>query len=111
VCHQAANRILLPAWILVSGARGYSISQTLFGTYGRVGVWPCSSPFRQYSGVSGDLPACVPKAAARRSAGLAREEAHKLDYQYIRRELEIYQGAAPMNAERGSKRQGGGGRE
>ncbi|MGH8025200.1 MAG: hypothetical protein ACREO0_00590, partial [Pseudoxanthomonas sp.] len=35
VCHQAANRILLPAEITVAGARGYSLSVSLFGPYGR----------------------------------------------------------------------------
>ena len=30
VCHQAANRILLPAGITVRGARGYEVSEALF---------------------------------------------------------------------------------
>ncbi|ENW89582.1 hypothetical protein F905_01367 [Acinetobacter sp. CIP 53.82] len=51
VCHQAANRILLPAKILVSQARGYRLSSAVFGTYGK-------SPFNQYPDISGDLPAC-----------------------------------------------------
>ena len=59
VCHQAANRILLPAGILVSAARGYSVSSAIFGTYGRVGFWLCSAPFDQCPGVTGDLPACL----------------------------------------------------
>lgn len=59
VCHQAANRILIPARIIVSGARGYGVSQALYGTYGRVGYWPCRSPFNQYPGVSGDLSECA----------------------------------------------------
>ncbi|HVO65766.1 MAG TPA: hypothetical protein VMT12_04705 [Syntrophales bacterium] len=59
VCHQAANRILLPAGILVSAARGYSVSSAIFGTYGKVGFWPCSAPFDQCTGISGDLPECV----------------------------------------------------
>ncbi len=59
VCHQAANRILLPAGILVTAARGYSVSSAIFGTYGKVGVWPCSAPFNQCPGVTGDLPECV----------------------------------------------------
>ena len=67
VCHQAANRILLPSRITVRGARGYSISEALFGTYGRVGHWPCKSPFNQYKNVTGDLPQCVeaPAVASR----------------------------------------------
>lgn len=64
VCHQAANRILLPAGILVTAARGYSVSSALFGTYGKVGFWPCSAPFNQYPGVTGDLPACTASKAA-----------------------------------------------
>jgi hypothetical protein len=39
VCHQAANRILHPAGILVEAARGYGISHFLYGAYGR-GAWP-----------------------------------------------------------------------
>src|SRR5215470_17682530 len=33
VCHQAANRILLPAAITVTGARGYSVSTAMYGVY------------------------------------------------------------------------------
>ncbi|WP_409029395.1 hypothetical protein [Gracilimonas sediminicola] len=61
VCHQAANRILIPAGILVSGARGYWVSSGIFGTYGRPGrSWlnPCYSPFRKHSNISGDLKEC-----------------------------------------------------
>lgn len=67
VCHQAANRILLPAGILVSAARGYSVSSALFGTYGKVGFWPCSAPFDQCTGVSGDLPVCIAKSLTTKS--------------------------------------------
>ena len=61
VCHQAANRILFPGGITVSGASGYNISRSLFGTYGRTsGLFGfCKSPFNQYSDVEGDLPECV----------------------------------------------------
>lgn len=89
VCHQAANRILLPAGVLVSRARGYSISSALFGTYGRVGFWPCFSPFQQYPTVTGDLPACVRKATARR-VPMARGVDDKLDWQFIQGALEIH---------------------
>lgn len=51
VCHQAANRILLPAKILVSQARGYRLSSAIFGTYGK-------SPFDQCQDISGDLSEC-----------------------------------------------------
>ena len=61
VCHQAANRILLPANILVIGARGYSISSAIFGVYGKPGVsWlPCYAPFNTYPDVTGDISACI----------------------------------------------------
>ncbi|MGE5468204.1 MAG: hypothetical protein ACM3Y9_12345 [Ignavibacteria bacterium] len=61
VCHQAANRILLPAGITVAGARGYAVSSAMFGTYGKVGTsWlPCYAPFDTCSGVSGDLQQCM----------------------------------------------------
>lgn len=35
VCHQCANRILYPAGVVVSQARGYGASVALYGTYGR----------------------------------------------------------------------------
>lgn len=72
VCHQAANRILLPAGILVSAARGYSVSSALFGPYGRVGFWPCRAPFNQCPGVTGDLPACLAKSAPRAAAKMPK---------------------------------------
>jgi hypothetical protein len=59
VCHQAANRILLPAGITVQGARGYSVSHAMFGAYGRVGMWPCHAPFNRHLGSGADLPECV----------------------------------------------------
>jgi len=98
VCHQAANRILLPAGITVRGARGYSLSEALFGTYGRVGIWPCRAPFNRWPGVSGDLPACVPPAppAPRSRArgttrkGVARSVADKLDWQYLKDVKSMY---------------------
>jgi hypothetical protein len=51
VCHQSANRILLPARILVSQAKGYRLSSSVFGTYGK-------SLFNQHTDISGDLPEC-----------------------------------------------------
>lgn len=35
VCHQTANRILLPAGQMVSGASGYRLSIFVYGVYGR----------------------------------------------------------------------------
>lgn len=60
VCHQAANRILSPSRITVKGARGYVVSEALFGTYGRprgvLGM--CKAPFHRHQQVNGDLPEC-----------------------------------------------------
>jgi hypothetical protein len=77
VCHQAANRILRPAGIIVSGARGYAVSSAMFGTYGKTGVrWlPCYAPFDQQVGVTGDLPQC--KVTATRKRGAAAEALRK----------------------------------
>lgn len=72
VCHQAANRILIPAGILVSAARGYALSQAVFGTYGRAGVWPCSAPFDQHTGVTGDLTECKISASPATAAAATK---------------------------------------
>lgn len=41
VCHQAANRILYPAGVIVAAANGYGWSLFLYDTYGTEGVpWP-----------------------------------------------------------------------
>lgn len=60
VCHQAANRILYPAKITVRGAKGYAISEALFGTYGRPrGLFGfCRAPFDKHSDKAGDLSEC-----------------------------------------------------
>lgn len=67
VCHQAANRILLPAGITVQGARGYWVSTAMFGTYGRPhGVFGlCKAPFNRHAGVGGDLEACIEAGRSR----------------------------------------------
>ncbi len=100
VCHQAANRILLPARITVRGARGYSISEALFGTYGKVGYWLCKSPFKQHKAVTGDLTACtggpVRSLRTRAAAAPALTEANKLDWHYTKGVLDIYGKAATM---------------
>ncbi len=94
VCHQAANRILVPAGILVSAARGYALSQAIFGPYGRAGVWPCSSPFNQHAGVSGDLAACAasatPMAAKSASSALPKLALSKVDRAQTRRIKSLY---------------------
>ena len=90
VCHQAANRILLPAAITVRGARGYGISEALFGVYGRVGVFPCHGPFNRYSSVSGDLPECIPRVPARPTGVQGLTDAARLDWLYIRSVVALY---------------------
>lgn len=99
VCHQAANRILLPAGITVQGARGYSVSSALFGAYGRPrGILGfCRAPFDRHAGVGGDLDACI-EAGRRDDAedtgapgdtdgGDPRERA------YLERSLRLYAGS------------------
>jgi hypothetical protein len=63
VCHQTANRILWPAGITVSRAKGYWASFLAYGTYGtdvpawliKIGV--CSTS-------TGEIPQCAAKARA-----------------------------------------------
>ena len=88
VCHQAANRILLPAGITVRGVRGYSISQALFGPYGRIGIWPCKSPFKKYPNTTGDIDECI----SRKSLAVIHERSaeDKADWQYIQKVLPLY---------------------
>lgn len=61
VCHQAANRILLPSGITVAGAAGYRLSEAIYGPYGRPrGLFGfCKAPFDQHPGVQGEDPDCV----------------------------------------------------
>jgi len=103
VCHQAANRILLPAGITVRGARGYDVSEALFGTYGRPrgAFGTCRAPFDQHAGVTGDLPACAegmakpkgPKPA--RGAPTLSAEARRAERKYLSGVLAIYGRAEP----------------
>jgi hypothetical protein len=79
VCHQAANRILIPTGITVLGARGYQLSQLLYGTYGRLGVFPCRSPFHQHPGVGGDLPECAVAGAGEANGGEDETAASGMD--------------------------------
>ena len=96
VCHQAANRILFPAGITARGARGYDVSEALFGTYGRPRgpFGTCPSPFNQHAGVTGDLPECVETRAMRqqvtRKARVLSPEAGKQERKYIKGVLAIY---------------------
>jgi len=79
VCHQAANRILIPAGIQVNGARGYVLSLSIYGAYGKTGGRLCYAPLRTHAGVTGDLPECLSAATATpppRLALAAGEDAH-----------------------------------
>lgn len=97
VCHQAANRILLPAAITVRGARGYEVSEALFGAYGRPGgiFGLCKAPFDQHGGTTGDLPACAALAlrAAKRRKTPRRAAAPAGERRYLRGVLAIYRKA------------------
>lgn len=46
VCHQTSNRILYPAGVIISDAKGYALSSAIYGTYGlsrfKPNVLPCS---------------------------------------------------------------------
>jgi hypothetical protein len=92
VCHQAANRVLLPAGITARGARGYEVSEALFGVYGRPrgGFRACRAPFDRHAGVTGDLPGCSGGAirAPRPSAAERRAERR-----YLRGVLALYRRA------------------
>ncbi len=105
VCHQAANRILLPAGITVQGALGYDVSEALFGTYGRPRGGPfgfCADPFNQHSGVAGDLPECAEVAPlkapprGRKIAAARLLKARRDEQKYIRGVLAIYRQAEPL---------------
>lgn len=96
VCHQAANRILSPAGITARGARGYDVSEAMFGTYGRPRgpLGTCQSPFRKHADVAGDLPDCVEPRATRplktRKAPTLSPEERKRERNYIKGVLAIY---------------------
>jgi hypothetical protein len=89
VCHQAANRILLPARITVNGVRGYALSSALYGVYGRASRWPCSAPFNQHPTTTGDLPACVVPPAI--VSAPIRTDLDETDTRYLEGVLTIYQ--------------------
>jgi hypothetical protein len=98
VCHQAANRILLPAGITVRGARGYDVSEALFGTYGRPrgAFGTCRAHFNQHTGVTGDLPACAEDMAT------AATTERRAERKYLRGVLALYRkGAARLGSARG----------
>jgi hypothetical protein len=104
VCHQAANRILFAAGITARGARGYDVSEALFGTYGRPRgpFGTCASPFNQHNGVTGDLAECAgtvslkaPKRGGKTAAAPSLR-ARREEQKYIRGVLAIYRQAQPL---------------
>jgi hypothetical protein len=110
VCHQAANRIVFPAALTVRGARGYEVSEALFGTYGRPGgtFGLCKAPFDQHTGTTGDLPACTlvaskltgRQAAKRQRKGRPRGATPR-ERRYLQGVLAIYRKArAPFASAR-----------
>ena len=104
VCHQAANRILFAAGFTVRGARGYDVSEALFGTYGRPRgpLWTCRAPFNQHPNVTGDLPQCVEASPAmmakapRKRPGARSLKARRDEQKYLSGVLPIYRRADPL---------------
>jgi hypothetical protein len=105
VCHQAANRILFPAGIFVTGARGYGVSSALFGPYGRPRgpLGTCRAPFNQHNGVSGDLPACVTPAGG---IGSAAQGSSTQESTYFDRVSQAYGQVGPLGAELAERTEG-----
>ena len=97
VCHQAANRILLPANITARGARGYDVSESMFGTYGRPRgpFGTCSSPFNQHAGVTGDVPQCAEPVPVAPPAvpvpGPISTDQRRREAAYLERVLSLYE--------------------
>lgn len=94
VCHQSANRILWPARITVRGARGYKLSEAIYGPYGRFRALfgLCNAPFDRYDNINGDLPECMPKGAARTEAEVED------DAEYLEQAVKIYEQYRPLGA-------------
>lgn len=95
VCHQSANRILWPAKVTVRGARGYKLSEAIYGPYGRFRALfgLCNAPFNRHPDVEGDLPECMFKVAAPRAQAEIEEDA-----QYLERAVETYERYGPLEA-------------
>ena len=101
VCHQAANRILFPSGITVTGASGYSVSRSMYGIYGRPnGLFgTCNSQFNKHHNVHGDLPDCVPVGIRQtgttysQEAGSVRPEYGQMGQDDIQGEIELYERA------------------
>ena len=101
VCHQAANRILFPAGITVRGARGYAVSEAMFGTYGRPRALfgMCKAPFDKHSSITGDIPECAQGTSAlstleKRIMDAEGDDQDEAYQAYLGRVSEIYESAA-----------------
>ena len=105
VCHQAANRILFPAGIFVTGARGYGVSSALFGPYGRPRgpLGTCRAPFNQHTGVTGDLPLCVTAPAGIKAA---EQVSSPQESTYFSRVSQAYGQVGTLGAERAGMGEG-----
>ncbi len=105
VCHQAANRILFPAGILVIGARGYGVSSAIFGPYGRPRgpLGTCSAPFNRHAGVTGDLPQCVDPSLGVTAAKAATSPQEST---YFERVSEAYGKVGPLGLQREDRQDG-----
>lgn len=96
VCHQAANRILLPAGILVKNARGYRLSYALYGEYGiALPTNMCRGLFRKHESIGGDLPACLFSGATPPPDHF--DEPPGDDLAFISRALRLYEALAESN--------------
>lgn len=91
VCHQAANRILSPAGITMRGVRGYSVSVSMFGTYGRPSALfgLCRAPFHRHPGINGDLPECI-AGVGQPHAGGKRDDDDPRHREFLQRTLGMY---------------------
>ena len=94
VCHQSANRVLWPARITVRGARGYKLSEAIYGPYGRFRgpLGFCKAPFDRRPQINGDLPECMFKVAARPEAEVED------DSLYLEQAMDLYEKYGPVAA-------------
>jgi hypothetical protein len=79
VCHQAANRILIPVDGEVHGANGYSLSAMIFGIYGRP-FGPgelCAAPIKKHTSITGDFDECSDIGSSHPEGELAGEEKYR----------------------------------
>jgi len=97
VCHQSANRILFPAGIFVTGARGYGLSSAIFGPYGRPRgpFGTCRAPFNRHTNVSGDLPECVAPSTLAQTPPPTQSPQERTYFDRVSAAYEAYDAVAP----------------